>query len=263
MAHGGNDNGVMYHTGLRESDLEGARYAILPGDPFRVPKIAALADSSRELTWSREYRSELAVISGEPVLVISHGIGGPSTAIAVEELYQIGISNFIRVGTSGGMQMDVKAGDIVVINAAIRAEGTSREYLPVEFPAAADLDITVALREAAKEIAPDRWHVGIAHCKDSYFGQHSPERMPVSYDLINKWQAWIKGGALVSEMESAALFTVCSSLRCRAGAVMLCVWNQEREAAGLPQDTEHDTELAIRVAIEGVRRLIGSDKDQH
>ena len=126
MAHGGNDNGVMYHTGLRESDLEGARYAILPGDPFRVPKIAALADSSRELTWSREYRSELAVISGEPVLVISHGIGGPSTAIAVEELYQIGIRNFIRVGTSGGMQMDVKAGDIVVINAAIRAEGCGR-----------------------------------------------------------------------------------------------------------------------------------------
>ena len=163
MAHGGNDNGVMYHTGLRESDLEGVRYAILPGDPFRVPKIAALADSSRELTWSREYRSELAVISGEPVLVISHGIGGPSTAIAVEELYQIGIRNFIRVGTSGGMQMDVKAGDIVVINAAIRAEGTSRHYLPVEFPAAADLDITVALREAAQEIAPDRWHVGIAH----------------------------------------------------------------------------------------------------
>jgi uridine phosphorylase len=87
--------------------------------------------------------------------------------------------------------------------------------------------------------------------------------MRVSYDLINEWQAWIKGGALVSEMESTALFTVCSSLRCRAGAVMLCVWNQEREAAGLPQDTEHDTELAIRVAIEGVRRLIGSDKDQH
>ncbi len=249
---------VMYHTGLSRADLEGARFCICPGDPFRVPKIAALADSWKELRWSREYRSALCELDGEKVLVCSHGIGGPSTAIMIEELHALGIEYFIRIGTSGGMQMDVLAGDVVVIKAAIRAEGTSREYLPIEFPAVADLDVTVALRDAARELTGGRYHVGIAQCKDSYFGQHEPERMPVSYELLNKWQAWIRGGAMVSEMESATLFTVCQTLGCKAGAVMLCVWNQEREAAGLPNDTEHDTELAIKVAIGAVRRLIAS-----
>ncbi len=251
-------NDVMYHTGLSRKDLEGARYCICPGDPFRVPKIAALLENPKELAWRREYRSALGEINGEKVLVCSHGIGGPSTAIMIEELHQIGIDTFVRIGTSGGMQMDVQAGDVVVIKAAIRMEGTSKEYLPIEFPAVADLDVTVALRDSARELA-ERWHVGIAQCKDSYFGQHAPERMPVSYELLNKWQAWIRGGAMVSEMETAALFTVCQTLGCRAGAVMLCVWNQEREAAGLPNDEVHDTELAIRTAIGAVKRLIEAD----
>ena len=151
--------------------------------------------------------------------------------------------------------MNVKAGDVIVVNGAIRMEGTSKEYLPIEFPAVPDLDITCALRDAAKKLGYD-YHVGVVQCKDSFYGQHAPQRMPVSYELENKWQAWIRGGCLASEMESAALFTVCSTLGAKAGAVMLCVWNQERAKAGLDRDEEHDTEKAIKTAIEAIKILI-------
>ena len=252
-------NEKMYHTNLSKADLEGAHIAIMPGDPFRVPKIAAHMQNSKPLAWNREYNSYLGEIAGQKVLACSHGIGGPSTAIAVEELHMIGIDTFVRIGTSGGMALDVCAGDIVVVNAAIRAEGTSKEYLPIEFPAVADLDVTIALREAARELTNGHYHVGVAQCKDSYFGQHDPARMPVSYELLNKWQAWLRGGAKCSEMESAAIFTVCSTLGCKAGVVMLACWNQEREAAGLPQDKDHDTDLAIRVALLGIQKLIEAE----
>ncbi|MEG1017889.1 MAG: uridine phosphorylase, partial [Oscillospiraceae bacterium] len=125
----------LYHIGLSKEDIEGAKYAILPGDPGRVPKIAQLLENSKALTQNREYNSFLGELDGEKVVVISHGIGGPSMAICVEELHVLGIENFIRIGTCGGMNLEVLAGDVVVVNGAIRAEGTSREYLPIEFPA--------------------------------------------------------------------------------------------------------------------------------
>ena len=245
----------LYHINLSKSDIQGAKYAILPGDPDRVPKIAEFFDNPQKIGQKREYNSYIGAINGEKVLCVSTGIGGPSAAICIEELYQLGVTNFIRVGTSGGMQMNVKAGDIIVVNGAIRMEGTSREYLPIEFPAVPDLDITCALRDAAKKLGFD-YHVGVVQCKDSFYGQHAPHRMPVSYELENKWQAWIKGGCLASEMESAALFTVCASLGAKAGAVMLCVWNQERAKAGFDKDEVHDTEKAIKTAIEAIKILI-------
>lgn len=245
----------LYHIQLSAKDIEGAKYAIIAGDPGRIPKIAEHFDNPKQLAFNREYCSWLGECGDEKVVLMSHGIGGPSTAIAVEELYQLGVRTFIRVGTSGGMQLEVKAGDIVIVNGAIRAEGTSKEYLPIEFPAIADLDVTCALRDEAKALGVP-YHVGVAQCKDSFYGQHDPERMPVSYELLNKWQAWIRGGALCSEMETAALYTVCATLGARSGGVMLAVWNQEREAAGLPQDEAHDTESAIKVAVGAVRRLI-------
>ena len=245
----------LYHINLSKSDIQGAKYAILPGDPDRVPKIAEFFDNPQKIGQKREYNSYLGELCGEKVLCVSTGIGGPSAAICIEELYQLGVTNFIRVGTSGGMQMNVKAGDIIVVNGAIRMEGTSREYLPIEFPAVPDLDITCALRDAAKKLGYD-YHVGVVQCKDSFYGQHAPHRMPVSYELENKWQAWIRGGCLASEMESAALFTVCASLGVKAGAVMLCVWNQERAKAGLDKDEEHDTEKAIKTAVEAIKILI-------
>ena len=252
-------NEKLYHINLSRSDIQGARYAILPGDPDRVPKIAEFFDNPQKIGQKREYVSYLGQLCGENVLCVSTGIGGPSAAICIEELRQLGVETFIRVGTSGGMQLDVEAGDIVVVTGAIRMEGTSKEYLPVEFPAVADLDVTVALRDSARKLGY-RYHTGVVQCKDSFYGQHAPHRMPVSYELENKWQAWIRGGCLASEMESAALFTVCASLGAKAGAVMLCVWNQEREKAGLDNKEEHDTEKAIKTAVEAIKILINEGK---
>ncbi len=249
----------MYHINLNKADIQGAKYAILPGDPDRVPKIAAFFDNPQKIGQKREYVSYLGQLCGENVLCVSTGIGGPSAAICIEELRQLGVETFIRVGTSGGMQLNVNAGDIIVVTGAIRMEGTSKEYLPIEFPAVADLDITCALRDAAKKLGYT-YHTGVVQCKDSFYGQHAPQRMPVSYELEHKWEAWIRGGCLASEMESAALFTVCATLGAKAGAVMLCVWNQEREKAGLDQNEEHDTEKAIKTAIEAIKILINEGK---
>lgn len=248
----------MYHIGLCSEDIKGARYAIIAGDPGRIPSIAAYFEDAVPLAVNREYTSWLGKLSGEYVVAISHGIGGPSTAICVEELHQLGVDTIIRIGTSGGMDLDVLAGDAVIAQGAIRAEGTSREYLPIEFPAIANFDVTAALKAAAEELGV-RNHLGVVQCKDSFYGQHSPERMPVADDLLYKWNAWIKGGALASEMETATLFIVGSCLRIRTGGVMLCVWNQEREKAGLAnraEDQVHDTDSAVKIAVRATEMLI-------
>ena len=248
-----------YHIQLSKSDIKGARYAIMPGDPGRVEKIAAYLEQPEFLNENREYTSWIGSLEGEKVLVVSHGIGGPSTAIAVEELAELGVDTFIRVGTSGGMQEKVLPGDIINVNGAIRAEGTSQEYVGIEYPAVSDFEVTRAIDDGA-EFLKIRHHTGVVHCKDSFYGQHSPKRMPVAGELLSKWECWIRAGALVSEMETAALFTVCASLGVRAGAVMLCIWNQVREEKGYTDQPVYDTDLAIRVAVEGLKRLILKDK---
>jgi len=244
----------QYHIGF--DDTHGALYAILPGDPGRVEKIASYLDNPRFYCQHREYTTWLGELSGKTVMVISTGMGGPSTAIAIEELYKTGVRNFIRVGTCGGMALPVIGGDVVIATGAIRMEGTTKEYVPIEFPAVADLDVTNALVQAAKNLDL-KWHAGIVQCKDSFYGQHSPDRMPVGYELKDKWDAWLKAGCLASEMESAALYIVCQILGARAGCVLNVVWNQEREAAGLENPRCLDTDAAIRTAVEAVRILIG------
>ncbi|MDE5888921.1 MAG: uridine phosphorylase [Bacilli bacterium] len=246
---------VMYHIGLSKKDIKGAKYAILPGDPGRVPKIAACLDEAIKIGQNREYTSYLGKIENEYILVMSTGMGGPSTAIAVEELAQIGIEKLIRVGTCGGMQVEVSAGDLVIAQAAIRQEGTSKEYVPIEYPAVADIDLTIALREAANQLGFTN-HIGVVQCKDSFYGQHSPERMPVSYELENKWNAWIKAGALSSEMETASLYIVSSVLRLKAAAILSTVWNQEREKLGMPQETNLELDKEIIVTIKALSNLI-------
>lgn len=246
----------MYHIGLTKDDMKGITAAILPGDPGRVPLIAAQLSHSKPIAQNREYTSWSGTDArGKEILVMSTGMGGPSTAIAVEELHMLGIDTVIRVGTCGGMQPEVCAGDLIIVSGAVRQEGTSREYVPVEYPAVADLTVTNALKAAA-EALHFRHHVGIVQCKDSFYGQHDPKRMPVGYDLMNKWDAWKKAGVLASEMETAALFVVSGILKMRAGAVMLCVWNQERELMGLGNDEVHDSEASIKTAIEAVTNLI-------
>jgi len=243
----------QYHIGFDGS--HGALYAILPGDPGRVEKITSYLENPRFHCQNREYTTWLGELAGKTVMVMSTGMGGPSTAIGIEELYKTGVRNFIRIGTCGGMALPVTGGDIVIATGSIRMEGTTREYVPLEFPAVANLEITNALVEAAKKLKQN-WHTGIVHCKDSFYGQHNPDRMPAADELKSKWEAWLKAGCLASEMESAALFIVSQFLGARAGCVLNVVWNQEREKAGMSNPKSHDTEPAIKTAIEAVRILI-------
>ncbi|MDO5425117.1 MAG: uridine phosphorylase [Eubacteriales bacterium] len=249
----------QYHIQVGKGDV--GRYVLLPGDPKRCAKIAKYFDEPTQVADSREYVTYTGCLDGVKVSVTSTGIGGPSASIAMEELVKCGADTFIRIGTCGGMQLDVKSGDLVIANSAIRMEGTSKEYAPIEFPAVADIDIINALTASAKELqAP--YHVGVVQCKDAFYGQHSPETMPVSYELLNKWEAWKRLGCLASEMESAALFIVASYLHVRAGSVFLVVANQEREKEGLENPVVHDTDLAIRTAVEALRRLIKADQEK-
>lgn len=243
----------LYHIGL--DDSHGAKYAILPGDPGRVEKIASYLDNAKYIGAQREYTTWIGEIDGEKVLVMSTGMGGASTAIGVEELVMTGVETFIRIGTCGGMNKEVIGGDIVIANGAIRAEGTSKEYVPIEFPAISDFNVTLALVRACENLKKT-FHTGVVHCKDSFYGQHDPDRMPVSYQLNNQWDAWIKAGCLASEMESSTLFAVASVLGVKAGCVLSTVWNQEREKLGLDNPKNHDTSEAIKVTIEAIRILI-------
>ena len=247
------DIGIQFHIHCKEGDV--GRYCFLPGDPGRCEAIAQHFDNPVHVGMNREYNVWTGTLLGEKVTVCSTGIGGPSASIAMEELAAIGADTFIRIGTCGGIHMDVCPGDVVVASGAIRYEHTSLEYAPIEFPAVADFDITAALKNASEDLGY-RTHVGVVQCKDSFYGQHSPEKSPVYYDLLQKWESWKRLGVKASEMESAALFTVCSTLGAKAGAVMLCVWNQERAKAGLDRDEEHDTEKAIKTAIEAIKILI-------
>ncbi|MBQ8409146.1 MAG: uridine phosphorylase [Clostridia bacterium] len=249
----------QYHINVAEGDV--GKYCILPGDPGRCEKIATYFDEPYFVSQNREYTIWNGKIDGEPVSVCSTGIGGPSAAIAMEELVKCGVHTFIRVGTCGGIALSVKAGDAVIASGAVRQDGTSREYAPIEFPAVSDPEVMIALREAAKELNIPN-HTGVVQAKDSFYGQHSPERMPTAGDLLAKWEAWKRLGVLASEMESGTLFTVASFLGVRCGAVFSSVWNQERANAGLDTDKDehHDTSDAIKIAIEALRKLIRKDK---
>ena len=252
------EHGEQYHIGLNPGDV--GKYVILPGDPKRCKKIAGYFDNPQLVADRREFTTYTGYLEGVKVSVTSTGIGGPSAAIALEELVNVGAKTFIRVGTCGGMDINVKGGDIVIATGAIRMEGTTKEYAPIEFPAVANLDIINALVQSAKNLGFD-YHTGIVQCKDSFYGQHNPERMPVSYELMNKWEAWKRLGCLASEMESAALFIVGSLLKVKVGSVFLTVANQEREKQKLENPVVHDTDKAIKTAIEAIKILISKDKE--
>ena len=239
-------------------DLVG-RYVILPGDPGRCEKIARHFEGAEKVAENREFVTYTGYLEGEKVSVTSTGIGGPSAAIAMEELIHCGADTFIRVGTSGGMQPEVCGGDLVIATGAIRMEGTSREYAPMEYPAVAHYDVVEALKHAADRLGA-KSHVGVVQCKDNFYGQHSPDTMPVAYELKDKWDAWIKCGALASEMESAALFIIGSVRRVRTGAVMMVLANQTRREMGLDDPQVYDTEMAVRTAVEAVREMICKEK---
>lgn len=246
----------QYHIQVAEGEV--GRYVILPGDPKRCIKIAQYFENPELIADNREFVTYTGTLDGVKVSVTSTGIGGPSASIAIEELSRCGADTFIRIGTCGGMQPEVKSGDIVIATGAVRMEGTSREYAPIEYPAVSDLEVANALVTAAKEQGYS-YHAGVVQCKDAFYGQHEPEAMPVGYELISKWEAWKKMGCLASEMESAALFIAGSKLRARVGACFLVMANQEREKLGLENPVVHDTDMAIRAAVQAIRNLIRED----
>lgn len=247
----------QFHIDCVQGDV--GRYCILPGDPGRCESIARYFEDAVHVRTNREYTTYTGKLLGETVSVVSTGIGGPSAAIAMEELCNLGAHTFVRVGTCGGIDLSVQSGDVVVATGAVRMEGTSREYAPIEYPAVPDFAVTCALTQACRSLGK-RWHTGVVQCKDSFYGQHSPQRMPVSFDLEQKWEAWKRLGVLASEMESAALFTVAAARRVRCGSVFHVIWNQEREAAGLDQAESHDTVAAIQVGVEALKLLIRQDR---
>ena len=247
----------QFHIACVQGDI--GRYCILPGDPGRVPAIAALFDDAKQIAYNREFNVWTGTLLGEKVTACSTGIGGPSASIAMEELHKCGADTFIRTGTCGGIALDVQSGDVVVATGAIRYEHTSREYAPIEFPAVADFQVTNALVEATKKLGFPL-HTGIVQCKDSFYGQHDPAASPVYYELQQKWESWKRLGVLASEMESAALFVVAAALGCRCGSCFHVVWNQEREAAGLDQKMSEDTSSSVKVSVEALKLLIEADR---
>ena len=247
----------QYHIGTGKDDI--GQYVILPGDPGRCEKIAKYFDNPVKTGQNREYTTYTGTLNGVKVSVCSTGIGGPSASIALEELVANGAHTFIRIGTCGGMQLDVKSGDVAVSTASIRMEGTTREYAPIEFPAVANLDVTNTLVQACKNLNQS-YVVGVSQYKDAFYGQHRPETLPNGDELLRKWKAWLALDCKVSEMESAALFIVGQYLRVRVGSCFLVVANQERAKAGLDNPQVHDTDGAIRVAIEAMKILIDEDK---
>jgi uridine phosphorylase len=249
---------LQYHIACAPSDV--GEYCLLPGDPGRCEFIASFLDGAEKVAQNREYTTYTGLLSGKRVSVVSTGIGGPLASIAMEELCTLGAHTFIRVGTCGGIDLKVRGGDIVVATGCVRQEGLTREYAPIEYPAVPDFSVLSALSRAAeKSGAP--WHAGIVQCKDSFYGQHDPKRMPVAEELIYKWEAWKRLGVLASEMESAALFVVAAARRVRCGTALNVVWNQERRARGLDDPDGSPTGCAIPVAVEAMKLLIQQDKN--
>lgn len=247
-------NGKQMHIQCTREDVGG--YVILPGDPGRCDGIARYLDGARRIAQNREYTVYTGSLDGVPVSVCSTGIGGPSAAIALEELVECGAHTFIRVGTSGGIADKVCGGDLVIATAAVRQEGTSREYMPLEYPAAADFAVTAALQTAAARLGL-RHHVGVIQSKDSFYGEIRPGNQPVAPMLEAKWKAWKAAGVLTSEMEAAALFVASATLGVRCGAVLNVLWNADNdEAPNIPPDA---AERGIRTAVEGLRVLLAQD----
>lgn len=249
----------QFHLRIKEGEI--GKYVILCGDPGRVEKIAAFLDDSSFLVENREYKLFNGYINGEKVTVASTGIGGPSAAICVEELIKCGAHTFIRVGTSGGIKQDVVGGDLVLALAAVKNDGTSKEYLPIDYPAAADFWVLKALADEAEKLCDksfgNNFHVGIVQSKDSFYGETNPETMAIDYELKNRWSAYVKLGCLTSEMECAAIFSVAQTRRVRAGAVLLAIWNVENEKSPVVMDTTR----AIQCAVNAIGSLITQDKN--
>ncbi len=238
-----------------------AKYAFTPGSPERVKRIAEHLDNPKFIAQHREFTTYEGYLEGEKVLICSTGIGGPSAAIAMEELVKIGVDTFIRIGTCASTSTKVSKGDVVIPNGIVRMEGTGTHYLPIEFPAVPTYELVKHLESASytKGFTPK---IGVNITKDSFYTQTEPETKPVGYDLINRWNAYLKGGAESTSMESATLFTVAASLGVRVATVLVSATDvgTTNRTSGYPIDVEG---RAIEVGVEGMRNVIKADKNSH
>lgn len=247
----------QHHLDIAAGDV--GRYVFLPGDPGRCEPIAALFDDPVKIAENREYVTWTGYLDGEKVSVTSTGIGCPSAAIAMEELVKVGADTFVRVGTSGSMQHRIQPGDLGVVQAAIRDEGTSSHYLPIEFPAVADLELTRSLAVGARSLG-NTVHVGVSQSKDSFYGQHEPGRMPVAHRLEERWSAWMAGGAICSEMEAAALYIVAATLGVRASGIMLIMGHPDQAPMTEAELARGSLDNLLPAAIAGMREQIAQDR---
>lgn len=250
------EQGKEYHIALGKGDV--GRYVLLPGDPGRTELISKFFDEAKEIAFNREFRTFTGYITGYngekiKISTTSTGIGCPSTAICVEELAKIGADTFIRVGTAGSLQREVEIGDVVISTSAVREEGTTRQYIPLSYPAVASLEVTNALIESAKKLG-FRWHAGIVHCKDAFYIESEEGMPPLPIQEYNEllWKAWERGNVLATSMESAALFVISSIKKLFAGEILAIIgatWSKT------PIVKKVGIEEAIKIAIEAVKIL--------
>ncbi|ART83516.1 uridine phosphorylase [Oceanisphaera profunda] len=248
----------VFHLGITTADLQGARLAILPGDPNRVARIAGHLANPRLLASHREFTSWLGELDGKAVVVCSTGIGGPSTSIALEELAQLGVTTFLRIGTTGAIQPTINVGDMIVTNAAVRLDGASLHFAPLAYPAVADFDCSCALVDAARELGLSP-HVGITASSDTFYpGQERYDTYSgrVTASLQGSLAEWQAMGVLNYEMESATLFTFCASQGLKAGCVAGVIVNRCEQEIPNPVQVQAAEQQAIEIVIGAARRLV-------
>lgn len=248
-----------YHLQLEPGAIGG--YVLLPGDPGRCQLIASHLDDARHVASNREFTTWTGRLDGEPVSVVSTGIGGPSTAIAVEELCNVGAHTLLRVGSAGAMQHELRIGDLVIVQAAVRADGTSRRYAPVEVPAVAHIDVLEALRGAARA-SGRRSHTGTVSSNDAFYPELEPGRMPQSDRLRQDWEALRRCQVLAAEMECASLFIAAITRCARVGAVVGVVNEAGSTEEPLPDVKALPMEATIATAVEAIRLLIRRDGER-
>ena len=249
----------VFHLGLTKEMLDGASLAVVPGDPARVKHIAELMEGATFLASHREYTSYLAYIGTKAVVICSTGIGGPSTSIAVEELAQLGVTTFLRVGTTGAIQPQINVGDVIVSQAAVRLDGASLHFAPLEYPAVADFTCTTALVAACRD-AGIAHHIGITASSDTFYpGQERYDTVSgrVTRQFKGSMQEWQDLGVLNYEMESATLFTMCASQGWRAGCIAGVIVNRTQQE--IPDEaTMKQTEVsAISIVVAAAKKLLG------
>ncbi len=248
---------ILYHIKVnRNANLP--RYLITCGDPGRAHRIAnEFLTNPKELAKNREYWSYIGTYKGVELIVSSMGIGSPSTAIGLEEFAMAGVDTFIRVGTSGSLSPIIKHGSIVNATGSVRDEGTSRQYMPLEYPAIATTDVVLALRKAAKELHITNYYEGIVHSKDSFYSEYSDFTAQPAYNKA-RWESWQKGNVLATEMECSVLFVLSQMRKWRGGSVLAVIGSTWEES---PISSDHSTgqREAILTSLEAIKILAEED----